>query len=291
MPRVQLESTTDAFDLGTRATSALIGVSGAGLPPVHTQWNEGAGDGAVWRGTRVRPRDLDLPILLQAASRTDLRALTTRLARMLSGPMTLRFVEDDGTSWTLDVRWVGGGDVVLGADTDANTYVSTVVTLRAGDPFWTSSQVSRQVVTAVSGRGLLGPDPDDDGPLKSSLVHLRVSASQTLGAFTMVNPGDAPAYPVWTIDGPGENLVVESSTGESFTWLGTLEEGEQLIVDTRAATVIDGTGTSRYSELGPAPRLWRVPPGTTTANVSFDNTDSGHTRIVAEWRARRWMVV
>src|SRR5262245_12402992 len=104
MPRFRLESTSDAFDLdgvtGSGEGVALLeGVTGAGLPPVSTQWSEGAGDGATWRGERVLARDVDLPLFIQAADRRALTAVTTRLARMLTGPMTLRFVEDDGTSW------------------------------------------------------------------------------------------------------------------------------------------------------------------------------------------------
>lgn len=299
MPKLRLESSTDAFDLDGVFGSgygvvALDGVNGVGLPTVNTQWIEGAGDGAVWRGERVLARDVDLPLYIVAADRSTLRATTTRLARMLAGPMTFRFTEDDGTSWTLDVRRNGGGQMVLGTDTNrAVTEATTVVSLRAGDPFWTSSVVQRALISAVTGRGLLSYDPDGTGPLArggSSLSFLRVSASQTIGNFTMSNDGDAPAYPKWTITGPGSNLVITSSTGESFAWNGTLATTDTLIVDTRAATVVDQTGASRYASLGPAPRLWRVQPGSTTANVAMTGSTSA-TTIVVEWQPRRWTVV
>jgi hypothetical protein len=299
MPTLRLESLTDAFDLDGvmdtgYGTVALDGVSGVGLPSVSTQWVDGAGDGAVWRGERVLPRDIDLPLYISAPDRATLRATTTRLARMLSGPMTFRFTEDDRSSWTLDVRRNGGGQMVLGTDTDrAVTQAATVISLRAGDPFWTSSVVQRVTVNAITGRGLLSYDADGSGPGArggSSFSFLRVSSAQTIGAFTMSNDGDAPAYPKWTITGPGTNLVVTSSTGESFTWTGTLASTDTLVIDTRAATVKDQTGTSRYASLGPAPRLWRVQPGATTANVSLTGTTSA-TTIVVEWQPRRWTVV
>jgi hypothetical protein len=299
MPKLTLESATDTLDLdGVFGTGygvvALDGVNGVGLPAVTAQWIEGAGDGAVWRGERVLPRDVDLPLYIAAPDRHTLRATTTRLARMLAGPMTFRFTEDDGTSWTLDVRRSGGGQMVLGTDTNRSvTEASTVVSLRAGDPFWTSSVVQRVTVAAVTGRGLLSYDDDGSGPHArggSSLSFLRVSASQTLGDFTMSNDGDAPAYPTWTITGPGSNLVVTSSTGEAFAWNGTLTGTDTLTIDTRQATVTDQTGASRYSNLGPAPRLWRVQPGVTTAHVALTGSTSA-TTIVVEWQPRRWTVV
>jgi hypothetical protein len=299
MPKLRLESSTDAFDLdgifgNGLGVVALDGVNGVGLPSVSAQWIEGAGDGAVWRGERVLPRDIDLPLYIAAPDRATLRATTARLAQMLAGPMTLRFVEDDGTSWTLAVRRTGGGQMVLGTDTNrAVTEASTVISLRAGDPFWTSSTVQRASVTALIGRGLLSYDPDGSGPTArggSSLSFLRVSASQTLGAFTMANDGDAPAYPKWTVTGPGSNLVVTSSTGESFAWNGTLGTTDTLTIDTRQATVTDQTGASRYASLGTAPRLWRVQPGVTTANVALTGSTSA-TTIVVEWQPRRWTVV
>jgi phage-related protein len=296
MARLRLESTTDSFDLdgimdsGTGVV-ALEGVSGVGLPTVSTQWVEGAGNGATYRGERVLPRDIDLPLLIATPDRAAMRDTMTRLARMLAGPMTFRFIDHDDTSWTLDVRRAGGGQMVLGSDTDRDLRLaSTVVTLRAGDPFWTSGTAQRATVAGIRGRGLI-KDPDGTGSAKATLSALRVSSSQTLGEFTMRNEGDAEARPVWTVNGPGEGLVVTSSTGESFAWNGTLSASDTLVIDTARATVILNGTTSVYRQLGPAPRLWKVPPGTTTARVEFTNTDSATSRIVAEWRPRRWTVI
>lgn len=288
MPRLRLESADgDAFDLdgivgSGQGIAALSGVTGMGLPPISTQWAEGAGDGAQYRGERALPRDIDLPLYVQAPTRPELRAIVSRLAHMLAGPLTLRFVEDNGESWTLGVRRVGGGNVTLGPDSEASNWLSTVLTLRAGDPYWTASEVTRREVVASAGRGLmLGT---------ASLARMRLAASQTLGSILFENPGDAPAYPVWTITGPGSNLVATSASGESFTWMGSLTAGQWLTIDTRTASVRDHTGVSRYAQLGPAPKLWRVPPGITTANVALNDTTAA-SRIAVEWQARRWTVV
>jgi hypothetical protein len=141
MPRLQLESATDTLDLdyvlkNGRGIQVTSGVTGLGLPPVQVRWLEGAGDGAVYRGRRVLPRDIDLPLYIVGNDRDDLMSLWSRLARVLDGKVRLRMVEDDGTSWYCDVYRVGGGTFTYGIDTTGETELRTVVTVRAGNPFF-----------------------------------------------------------------------------------------------------------------------------------------------------------
>src|SRR4051794_10974121 len=108
-----LESDTDVFQInelmeGESGIQFLSGALGLGLPPVSTQWIEGAGDGAIYRGRRVLPRDIDLPIYLAGKNREDLKAQVIRLSMMLSDVCTLRLVEDGGLSWSTKVVRVGG---------------------------------------------------------------------------------------------------------------------------------------------------------------------------------------
>jgi hypothetical protein len=259
---------------------ALTGITGLGLPPASVQWLEGAGDGAIYRGRRIRPRDIDLPLLIQARDREHLKELLSRLAVMLAGPCTLRLVEDDGTDWSTTVVRVGGGDFVYGADTVGTTDLRTVITLRAGDPFWTYSRSTRKVISnAGAGRGLL-----------TKLARMRVASSQAIGAITLENTGSAPAYPVWEVTGPGRDFTAISPSGERLRWVGALGDAERLIVDVRSGTVVDATGASRYAQLAPAPRFWTIPAGTTVATASLDNTTTASS-IACTWRPRNWLVI
>lgn len=268
--RLQLESATDVFNLDDvlmkgEGIQVTAGVTGLGLPNISTQWLEGAGDGALFRGRRVLPRDIDLPLYLSAPNRQELQKLVSRLAKMLAGPCILRLVEDDGTSWYTEVRRVGGGGYVYGEDTTGERDLMLVITLRAGDPFWTYSQPTRKVIeNSGAGRGLL-----------NGLTKLQLASSQAIGSITLENTGDAPAFPVWEVTGPGSNFRAISADGQEFWWTGTLAAGEKLIIDTRAGTVKDGTGANRYAEMAPAPKLWSIPPGTTTATVTLENTSAG----------------
>lgn len=244
------------------------------------QYLAGAGHGAVYRGTRVQPRDIDLPLYLFAANRPALQQLQRRLSLALAEEATLRLVDDDGTSWTLRVHRVGGGSYMYGADTTGTRDLQTVVTLRAADPFWTHSRTqTRRISNAGSGRGLV-----------SRLVALRVSGSQAIGTMQLDNTlSDAPAYPMWTITGPGHDLDVRLPEGIGFTWRGTLSAGERLIIDTKAGTAYRGAANA-YADFAPAPKLFAIPAGTTTVRASLLGVTSGSS-IVCTWQARRWAVI
>lgn len=285
MPRLQLESATDVFNLDdvlTKGTGvqAVAGVTGLGLPDVAVQWLQGAGDGAVFRGRRVLPRDIDLPLHVEATNRDHLKGLLSRLALILAGECVLRLVDDDGADWSVNVHRTGGGNYVYGQDTIGETDFATVITLRAGDPFFTYSRTSRKTIeNSGAGRGLL-----------KGLAAMRVSSSQAIGTILLENIGDAPAYPIWDVIGPGRDFKTISVTGDGFHWRGSLAAGEGLRVDTQRGTVTDQSGVNRYAQLGPAPRLWSIPPGTTQATASLEDVDD-RSSITCVWRPRKWLVI
>lgn len=126
--------------------------------------------------------------------------------------------------------------------------------------------------------------------LLPNLSNLRVSPSQAMGKITLENLGDAEAYPVWNVRGPGNKFEAISPIGETLRWNGTLPAGVTLTVDTQSGTVIDSLGVNRYSELDAAPVMWAIQPGMHEATASLDNTTTA-SRIAVSWRARRWMVM
>lgn len=286
--RLVIESPRGNFDLNGIAQNgegvqAVAGLTGLGLPSRSVQWLEGAGDGALFRGKRVLSRDIDIPLHFLAKDRQSLKALLSRFALVLADEVTIRLVDDDEVgSWYVKAHLVGGGDYSYGDDTRGENDFKTVVTFRSGDPYWTSSELQRATVAnAGAGRGLL------NGPLSK----MKVAASQAIGTLALNNEGDATAFPVWQITGPGQQLdVTNLSTGEKFTWTGTLSAGQSLTIDTQTGLVTDNLGANRYDLMGPAPRLWSVPPGSTQASVQMTATTSA-SRIEATWRPRKWLVI
>ena len=285
MPKLLLVSGADTIDLNEIdeqgvGFQAKSGVTGLGLPPVSVQWLEGAGDGAIFRRTRVQTRDIDLPIEILALDRVDLQAKLSRLALVLAGGCSLVLDEGNGVAWSTEVHRVGGGEYTYGEDTIGENEFQTVLTLRAGDPYFTSSMQQVRTISGATGAAAF----------LSNLVKMVVAPSQAIGSIDLFNAGDAVAYPVWEVRGPGDHFVATSPTGETLKWNGTLTAGQKLIVDTRKGTVVDGTGANRYDLLDTAPRFWTVQPGESTATASLLNTTSA-SQITCSWYPRKWMVI
>lgn len=289
-PRLTLEgggltlSLDDYLDPAlTGGITALEGLAGFGLPGTSVQWFEGAGDGATYRGARLQPRQIPLPLTVSGRDRLEVRARLSELATVLSpeaAPATLRFTEPDGTAWTTPVVRVSGGDFVWGTGTDGETFVRlTDLVLRSGAPYWTREDASVQIVRpAGAGRGLLkGNTP---------LTALRLASGQVIGDVLIENPGDAPAYPVVTIHGPATSFSSTSPLGESLSWAGVLLDGQKRVFDHGAGTVVDGSGVNRYAELGTAPRFWAIAPGVRTISVALQGS-SLTSSVVVTWHPRR----
>lgn len=288
MPTLQIESPRGTINLNDvlikdKGIQVMAGVTGLGLPSVVPQWLEGAGDGATYRGRRVLPRDIDLPVYVDGGDREGLKDYMSQLALVLSDVSTLRFIEDDNTSWSTDIVRTGGGGYVYGVDTTGEHNLLTVLTVRAGDPFWTHSVASNQRIDNSSGgRGVLGSGV--------SLVNMRVSKSRAIGTMDFENIGDADAYPIWTVHGPGQNFLAIGPDDKTFKWNGTLGANDVLTIDTKQGLVFDQAGANRYAELDPAPKFWTIPPGTSQAVASLDNASSA-SFIRCTWRPRKWLVV
>ncbi|MFF3015817.1 phage distal tail protein [Streptomyces sp. NPDC057939] len=284
MPKLLLSSGADTLDLDEIATKGLgyqakAGTTGFGLPAVNIQWLEGAGDGATYRRRRVLARDIDIPIEILARNRNDLSARISRLALALAGRCTLTVLNDDGTSWFTDVYRSGGGEYTYGVETIGEREFETVVSFRAPDPYWTSSVAEARTITGAT-----------SAPFLKSLSKLNVAASQAIGEIELNNSGDAEAYPIWKVYGPGKTFTAVSPTGERLRWTGTLTAGQILTIDTKRGTVTDQTGANRYNLLDTAPRFWTVKPGLSTAEASLLDITSA-SRIVCSWQPRKWMVV
>ncbi|MFG2001679.1 hypothetical protein ACGFNU_21265 [Spirillospora sp. NPDC048911] len=118
-----------------------------------------------------------------------------------------------------------------------------------------------------------------------------LSPASTLGETTVVNDGNADAYPIWTIHGPGTPTLTNVTTGREFTLDTALDGDETITVDTRPAqqSAIDQDGVSRWGDLVKNnPRdLWTLIPGSNTLSLEISGTGPG-SKIEMVFR-RRWL--
>jgi len=285
MAKMRMQNATTILDLDSISHSGygyevLSGVSGLGMASRNVQWVEGAGDGARYRGKRVNSRSIDIPLHVLGVDRTHLLQLVAALELMLAEPFTLYFVEDNGTEWYCDVVFTGGFNPVYGTDTIGNVDLTTVITVQAGDPYWTSAVRASKSIKITAGAG----------NLLSNLVALPVSSGSVIGSITLENTGTAPAYPTWEVYGPGDTFTAISPKGETLKWNGSLADGEILTLDAIKGTVTDQDGVNRYAELDTAPRFWSVTPGVKTVTASLSDATTA-SKIVCSWRTRKWLVI
>ena len=240
------------------------GMVGIGIPPTAVRIEESAGDGGVWRHTKRQARDVDLPITVFGSNRSDVEAKLRRLGKILQdaqGAPKLRATYQNGSSLFLEVHYVGGGETVYDNDQSGLTWATWALILRAPNPFWRSGiEESFSIGTGGTGRGLL-----------PQLSKLKVSSSTQIGTVSVINAGDVAAYPVWQITGPITNLVI--SNGTSSFGFPVVYSGETITVNTETGAVTDADGVNQYARLSPAPKLFNLPPGTTTLSVNGVETD------------------
>lgn len=261
-----------------------LGIRGTGLPEVSTQWFEGAGDGATFRGGRILPRVMDIPITVYGANREQVRERMSHVGKVLAlSAGDIRIKADlDGDSWYTDVRRMGGGDWSWDQDTDGKTFVKTVITVQAGNPYWIHDDEDSRVITLSGfGRGLIKtPTP--------RLNKLKVSTNAGLGQVTFQNTGDVPAYPRWVIGAPFNGFSLVSQSGETLNWTGVKSTGF-IELNTELGTIVDELGVNQYGGLGAVPRFWALPAGDSIATVTAVNATSA-TRVTAYWRTKRWIM-
>jgi hypothetical protein len=262
---------------------ALAGITGFGLPDAFVRWFEGAGDGGTYQGTRIGTRPISVPFTAEAPDRSGLLEKLSQLAVILDpeyAPARLHFALPGGEIWFVDVVRESGGDVVRSIESDNRTWFNSILGLRAGDPYWTRAEPEQfSVRQDVAGISWL-----------PNMAEMRLATSQAFGAREMENKGDTSAYPIWRLDGPFTQVILNGPKGETLKWDGTISAGQFLVINTFDATVVDQTGANRYTGLDDNPDFWLVPPGVSSVYVQMSNT-SATSAIVAEWQPRRWAVI
>lgn len=268
---------TIAFD-GSQGFTLTTGFRGIGIAPAEVKIAASAGDGGTWRNTRRGVRAIDLPIVTIGLDRGDVEDKLRRLASALSdryGAPYLKAVYSDGTAYRMEVHYTGGGETQFGSEA-GGTFAKWPITLSAPDPFWTSLEaVNFSVAYTASTNGLL-----------PSLYQLKVNPSEVLGSYLLSNPGEVESYPVWTLEGKASGSTSITRSGVGFTYTEAMVSGDKRIIDAKAATVVDGSGTNKYAYLGAAPKLFAIPPGQSTIAISVPGADSS-TKISGYFLPRR----
>ena len=256
------------------------GATGFGIPQPQVRIDPSAGNGGKFKFLKRGVRVLDLPIAILSNDEENLEPKLRRLARAMAEDFTLKATYANGEVWSIVLYLDGGAETTFGSDAN-KFFAKWVISARAPQPFWVSSEVTTFSVQATEvERGLLGVT---DG--QRSLSQLQVSSGQALGTILITNTGDVESPVFWQIDGPASSVDI-SLNGLSFSYEDDLLTGESILIDTNLGTVLDQTGQNAYSGLGPAPKLFNLPSGSNLISIVATGADED-TKISGSFNPRR----
>lgn len=140
-------------------------------------------------------------------------------------------------------------------------------TFLAHDPYWYSVGDTAIVYTGDAEVSTFFP-----------FFPLRLSASSVfVNDSSISNPGDLEAWPVWTIEGPGSNIVISNlTTSQSLTLNTAVTSGQSVTIDTRpgAKTVLNDDGTSLFPLMTATSTLFPLARGDNHVQVAMDSTST-----------------
>jgi hypothetical protein len=106
------------------------------------------------------------------------------------------------------------------------------------------------------------------------------------------NTGDADAYPIWTVTGPGQPTVTNTTTGRSWSFSTSVPTGATWTVVAAPdgqASVTDQSGNSQWQYLAAGvPRdLWPLVPGLNELDIVLAGSGTGS--MITMTYTRQWL--
>lgn len=256
------------------------GTRGLNAPPYRSTRSVYAGqDGTTYDAVFAEERPISLGLQISGATVAQFRDRWRALARAFrpkAGDGTLRMVDEWGQAREIRCRYLSG------LEGDGEAYTSgvlgrAVVELIATDPWWVGDETTLGPVSLGVPANFFPVPP------------VAPSASSVQGQISVdLSDTDAPAFPVWTITGPGSNLSLTNvTTGHSLAIDIALTAGQQLIIDTRprVKSVRLATGVNAMPKVRGYPDLWPLVESVNDLSVMMTGATAA-SRIVGVYRPR-----
>jgi phage-related protein len=259
------------------------GVSGRYMPKIEVQVDSIPGRaGGVLRGARHGVHEFVLPLSLAASTESSLRTLLRSLVDCMDptrGQGRIRVTSPLGDQREITCAYAAGLEMEekLG-DSSGPGFQACPLAMVAYDPYWYDvSPVSSPVWTVT------------DAPTFFPILPIRLTASELVVDEVISNSGSVEAWPVWTIRGPGADiLLTNQTTGQylQFKSSFSLGDGQFVTIDTRpgvkAVTLDDGTNL--YDQLEAASSLWPLRRGDNAVRLEMSAVTAVSSLQVSYWR-------
>jgi len=269
------------YDLTAFADFSLLrGMTGHGAPPYDLISEEVPGQpGTREQFVKTNSRIVEIPLLITASTRQALINYERALARDLDpnlGNLTIEYTDPASVTRVLTAKKVSGfnGDTSAGAH--GVVYSKNILVFEASDPYWYAKNV-------VSDTYLVGETAG-----WFPIFPLTLTSTTVFSQPTVINSGDVAAWPVWTINGPGNTILLTNLTSGLLIDLPTtLLTGEFITIDTRpgAKTVtlnVGGAESSLFETMvKPDSSLWPLLRGTNKIKIGMNGADANSSVVLA----------
>lgn len=254
------------FDLSTDGYSQLTGRFGFGVVEREVIVDRMPSGAGMLHAIRDTPRVLSMPLLISGTTteeylrrRRDLQEAFRHRRGGVDVPGRITVALPNGQRRSIAAYYHGGldGEESFRDDLILRRQPFPELEFIALDPYWESEAIEIEWKQAEAGAFF-------------PILPVNLAPSQVLGDTTADNIGDAPAYPVWEIDGPGTPTVRNVTTGQEWAFTVSIPTGRTVTVDTRPPEIAPETGLTAVDDLGEDywpnfadfPQLWALEPGT-----------------------------
>jgi hypothetical protein len=237
------------------------------LPVEHQRTKAPYQDGETYIDTVVNTRVPTIEFTILGDDQQEVfnrRRIVARHFNPKLGPGTLKWSQDDGSEYWLDC--VPDSPIFPSGDGRGRTFQAAILQFHAFNPFWYDpSEVQRTMVRFEGGWSF---------PLS-----FPISFGQIGTQVTVENEGDVDSPALIYLYGEVVNPVIKNlTTGEEIEIVGTVEDGEILIINTAfgekgALILSDGEYVNVFQYVDPESKFWQLEPGENT--LSYTVTSEG----------------
>ncbi len=241
-------------------------------------------EGSQFKDATVEERGVDLKQKVRADTREGLIDLMRDLSRRMNPRLGSGSVTNPGLG---KLKIINGADVrVLNCypwgikdAVDHFTSMEMLLSFTAYDPFWCADA---PVSTTVENTSTVVPF------FSATWFPMRLIGSINYALRTLTNPGNADSYPIWTITGPGDTIILRNLTSGKSLSMGSLalNPGQKLVIDTRTGiktVLLDGINTMKSMTVLSA--LWSLLPGDNNVQIQMSNSTTA-SKITVDFTPR-----
>lgn len=261
------------FPLIGEGYESLAGRTGFGVPLRELITDRMPGGAEMVTGERTGPRVMSIPLLIVAETPAEYLELYDRIVASVRHkrggrlvPGAIRVELPDGRWRQISAYYQGGldPDEQILDDLIGAWHMFPRLEFRAPEPTWEGREISPRRWQTSSGVPFYPIYP------------WRLSPSQALGSIAENVQGDADAFPIWRITGPGIPTAENETTGQSWAFDEAIPAGRTVTVDCRppelapetGLTAVDDLGVDSWHRFADWPELWSLEPGVNELNVS-----------------------